>query len=48
MCLHRKNLRLFLLGLGIGLLLSFLIEPWFWRLLLAAAAIAAAILMDNC
>ena len=48
MCLRSKDIRLFLLGLGLGLLLSFLIEAWFWRLLLAAATIAAAILMDNC
>mgnify|MGYP006956049439 FL=1 len=47
MCLRRKDIRLVLLGLGIGLLLSFLIEPWFWRLLLAAGILAAAFLMDG-
>ena len=46
MCLRRKNLRLFLLGLGIGLLLSFLVSTWFWKLLLAAGILAVAILMD--
>lgn len=39
---------MFLLGLGIGLLLSFLVCSWVWKLLLAAGVIAIALLMDCC
>lgn len=46
MCLRTERLRMLLLGLGIGLLVSFLICGWFWRLLLAAGLIAIALLMD--
>lgn len=46
MCPRTQALRLFLLGLGIGLLLSFLFCTWLWKLLLAAGLIAIALLMD--
>ena len=46
--LTTEKLRLFLLGLGVGLLLSFLVGTWLWKLLLAAGLIALALLMDCC
>ena len=46
MCPRAEKLRMFLLGLGIGLLASFLVCAWFWKLLLAAGLIAIALLMD--
>ena len=46
MCPRTEKLRLFLLGLGVGLLLSFLVGTWLWKLLLAAGLIALALLMD--
>ena len=48
MCPRTEKLRLFLLGLGVGLLLSFLVGTWLWKLLLAAGLIARALLMDCC
>lgn len=48
MCPRTEKLRLFLLGFGLGLLLSFLVCTWFWRLLLAAGLITIALLMDGC
>ena len=46
MCPRTEKLRIFLLGLGLGLLLSFVICAWVWKLLLAAGLIAIALLMD--
>lgn len=46
MCPRTEKLRMFLLGLGVGLLVSFLICGWFWRCLLAAGLIAIALLME--
>ena len=46
MCPRVEKLRMILLGLGIGLLVSFLVCVWFWKLLLAAGLIAIALLMD--
>ena len=48
MCPRTEKLRLFLLGLGVGLLLSFLVGTWLWKLLLEAGLIALALLMDCC
>ena len=48
MCPRTEKLRLFLLGLGLGPLLSFVICAWVWKLLLAAGLIAIALLMDSC
>ena len=48
MCPRTEKLRLFLLGLGVGLLLSFLVGTWLWKLLLAAGLNALALLMDCC
>lgn len=48
MCPRTGKLQMFLLGLGIGLLLSFLVCSWVWKLLLAAGVIAIALLMDCC
>ena len=48
MCPRTEKLRIFLLGLGLGLLLSFVICTWVWKLLLAAGLIAIALLMDSC
>ena len=48
MCPRTEKLRLFLLGLGVGLLLSFLVGTWLWKQLLAAGLIALALLMDCC
>ena len=48
MCPRTEKLRIFLLGLGLGLLLSFVICAWVWKLLLAAGLIAIALLMDSC
>ena len=31
MCPRTEKLRLFLLGLGVGLLLSFLVGTWLWK-----------------
>ena len=47
MCPRTEKLRIFLLGLGLGLLLSFVICAWVWKLLLAAGLIAIALLMDS-
>ena len=43
MCPRTEKLRLFLLGLGVGLLLSFLVGTWLWKLLLAAGLIVGGI-----
>ena len=48
MCPRTEKLRLFLLGLGVGLLLSFLVVSCLCMLLLAAGLIALALLMDCC
>ena len=48
MCPRTEKLRIFLLGLGLGLLLSFVICAWVWKLLLAGGLIAIALLMDSC
>ena len=48
MCPRTEKLRIFLLGLGLGLLLSFVICTWVGKLLLAAGLIAIALLMDSC
>ena len=43
MCPRTEKLRIFLLGLGLGLLLSFVICTWVWKLLLAAGLIVGGI-----
>lgn len=43
MCIRHGQLALLFLGLGLGLLLSFALGSWFWRLLCAAALIVAGI-----
>ena len=40
MCPRTEKLRLFLLGLGVGLPLSFLVGTWLWKLLLTVVTIA--------
>lgn len=41
MCVRRRQLGLLLIGLGLGLALSFLLCGWFWRILAALALLAA-------
>lgn len=43
MCVRRKQLGLLLIGLGLGLLLSFVLCGWFWRILAAIALFAAGL-----
>ncbi len=43
MCVRRKQLGLLLIGLGLGLLLSFVLCGWFWRILAAIALLAAGL-----
>ena len=48
MCIRKGQIGLVVLGIGVGLLLSFLVGTWLWKLLLAAGLIALALLMDCC
>lgn len=43
MCIKHGQLALLLLGVGLGLLLSFALGGWFWRLFCAAALIVGGI-----
>lgn len=41
MCIKNESLALLFFGLGLGLLLSFALCGWFWRLLCALALLVA-------
>lgn len=46
MCIKRNACALLLLGAGLGLMLSFLVGGWFWRLLIAVGLlILSAVLL---
>lgn len=47
MCRKYQTLSWFVLALGLGLILSCLVESVFWRLLIGAALVAAGLLLPG-